>query len=152
MTASWGFLWLITVFIIFTEAAGCAEFIIAPDYETFAEEGKSVLLKWEFHSASTPVYMKWFKTNSQNAVIKNIIIINNRGESIVTGIEICVYQKLEIFAKINLLNSFHAADFLLNTKKLLFFMLSGGIETQPAFTCSELPIETLEQSVKYIQS
>ena len=96
--------------------------------------------------------MKWFKTNSQNVVIKNIIIINNRGESIVTGIEICVHQKLEIFAKINLLNSFHAADFLLNTKKLLFFMFSGGIENQPAFTCSELAIETLEQGVKYIQS
>ena len=70
--------------VSYIEAAGCAEFTFTPDSETFAEDRKSILLKWEFHSASTPVYMKWFKTNSQNAAIKNIIIIDNRGKSIAT--------------------------------------------------------------------
>ena len=32
----------------------------------------------------------------------------------------------------------------------LFFMIHG--HTQPAFTCSKLTIETLEQGVKYVQS
>ena len=57
--------------------------------------------------------MKWFQTNFQNTAVKNIIIINNRGESIITGIEICAYQTLEVIVEINLVNQ---------------FMFSGGIE------------------------
>ena len=35
-----------------------------------------------------------------------------------------------------------------------FLMFLGGIRdhSQPAFTCSKLTIETLEQGVKYVQS
>ena len=31
-------------------------------------------------------------------------------------------------------------------------VLSQGVASQPAFTCSKLTIETLEQGVKYVQS
>ena len=41
----------------------------------------------------------------------------------------------------------------------MYFMIESGINggvamitTQPAFTCSKLTIETLEQGVKYVQS
>ena len=36
--------------------------------------------------------------------------------------------------------------------RLIAFMSSFIILTQPAFTCSKLTIETLEQGVKYVQS
>ena len=42
-----------------------------------------------------------------------------------------------------------APEFLLFLQAVYFFI---ELITQPAFTCSKLTIETLEQSMKYVQS
>ena len=35
---------------------------------------------------------------------------------------------------------------------MILFYLSSATQTQPAFTCSKLTVETLEQGVKYVQN
>ena len=40
----------------------------------------------------------------------------------------------------------------MGSKLLLVVLINHNPSSQPAFTCSKLTIETLEQGVKYVQS
>ena len=52
----------------------------------------------------------------------------------------------------NVISNF-AFQFTIKTKWHFRYTDSHGLsDTQPAFTCSKLTIETLEQGVKYVQS
>ena len=50
-------------------------------------------------------------------------------------------------------NRRHIIDRMMDCDQMCFLFLNIIInQTQPAFTCSKLTIETLEQGVKYVQS
>ena len=48
---------------------------------------------------------------------------------------------------IEVINPKYLTSYLISTLKISFLL-----PTQPAFTCSKLTMETLEQGVKYVQS
>ena len=60
--------------------------------------------------------------------------------------------KEEAERNVNLQGSFVFENDILECAYYLFYISRFTSVTQPAFTCSKLTIETLEQGVKYVQN